>query len=281
MEVVQTIEEIRAAQSEGTCVSWALVPTMGALHEGHLTLVRQARAENDRVAVSVFVNPTQFNNADDLKNYPRDLERDVALLEKEGVDLVWAPTPEIMYPPDFQTHVTVTDVTQPLEGAHRPGHFEGVATVVAKLFNAIQPSRAYFGQKDAQQVAVIRQMIRDLNFNVELVVVPIVREPDGLAMSSRNALLNPAQRKAATVLYRALTAAAEQWQSGQHNADALRETLAGTIAAEPLARAEYVSVADPVTLLEIEGEAERALMSMAVYVGEVRLIDNMLLGVEE
>jgi len=280
MQVVQTIDEVRAIRRADPLASWGLVPTMGALHEGHLSLVRQARQENDRVAVSVFVNPKQFNNPDDLARYPRDLERDIALLEREGVDLVWAPTEAIMYPPDFQTTVTVAEVAKPLEGAYRPGHFQGVATVVAKLFNVVEPTRAYFGQKDAQQVVVIRQMVRDLGFNLEVRVCPTVREPDGLALSSRNALLNPAAREAATVLFRALSAAVEEWQDGWREAQHLREIMADIIEAERLARLEYVSVADPVTLAELEGDVERALLSMAVYIGDVRLIDNMLVGEE-
>ncbi|HOA23594.1 MAG TPA: pantoate--beta-alanine ligase [Aggregatilineales bacterium] len=280
MQVVQTIDEVRAIRRADPLASWGLVPTMGALHEGHLSLVRQARQENDRVAVSVFVNPKQFNNPDDLARYPRDLERDIALLEREGVDLVWAPTEAIMYPPDFQTTVTVAEVAKPLEGAYRPGHFQGVATVVAKLFNVVEPTRAYFGQKDAQQVVVIRQMVRDLGFNLEVRVCPTVREPDGLALSSRNALLNPAEREAATVLFRALSAAVEEWQDGWREAQHLREIMADIIEAERLARLEYVSVADPVTLAELEGDVERALLSMAVYIGDVRLIDNMLVGEE-
>ena len=280
MQVVQTIDEVRAIRRADPLASWGLVPTMGALHEGHLSLVRQARQENDRVAVSVFVNPKQFNNPDDLARYPRDLERDIALLEREGVDLVWAPTEAIMYPPDFLTTVTVAEVAKPLEGAYRPGHFQGVATVVAKLFNVVEPTRAYFGQKDAQQVVVIRQMVRDLGFNLEVRVCPTVREPDGLALSSRNALLNPAEREAATVLFRALSAAVEEWQDGWREAQHLREIMADIIEAERLARLEYVSVADPVTLAELEGDVERALLSMAVYIGDVRLIDNMLVGEE-
>lgn len=281
MRVVQTIAEVRAIRRADSALTWGFVPTMGALHEGHLSLVRRARAECDRVAVSIFVNPIQFNNPGDLAAYPRTLERDCELLRAEDVDLVWAPDEAIMYPPGFQTYITVEQVTRPLEGAHRPGHFRGVATVVAKLFNVVQPQRAYFGQKDAQQAAVIRQMVRDLAFDLEIVVCPIVREPDGLAMSSRNVRLNPAERAAATVLYRALSAAAAAWQQGRRDADALRGLMQATIAAEPLARADYVSAADPVTLDELQGEVSRALLSMAVFVGEVRLIDNMLVGVEE
>ena len=280
MRTVKTVEEVRAVRWADPALSWGFVPTMGALHEGHLSLVRRARAENDRVAVSIFVNPIQFDRAADLATYPRTPERDAQLLETEGVDLVWAPDEAIMYPPGYQSYITVEEVARPLEGAHRPGHFRGVATVVAKLFNVVQPTRAYFGQKDAQQVAVIRQMVRDLAFNLEIVVCPIVREPDGLAMSSRNTHLSPAERRAATVLYRALSAAVADWEAGQRDADHLRETMAQVLAAEPLARVDYVSAADPVTLAELSGQADHALLSMAVFVGETRLIDNMLVGEE-
>src|SRR5512140_379911 len=206
MQVISTIEEFRKAKAT-LPGSWGLVPTMGFLHEGHLSLVKRAHAENDHVAVSIFVNPTQFGPNEDLAAYPRDLPRDLEMLRQAGADLVWTPTPEVMYPPNFQTWGTVEEVTRPLEGGMRPGHFRGVATVVAKLFNAVQPDRAYFGQKDAQQVAVIRRMLADLNFNLEVVVCPIVREPDGLAMSSRNTYLDPQERQAALVLSKALEAA--------------------------------------------------------------------------
>ncbi|NLF75366.1 MAG: pantoate--beta-alanine ligase, partial [Chloroflexi bacterium] len=225
-----------------------------------------------------FVNPIQFDRRADLEAYPRQLERDCALLEAEGVDLVWAPDEATVYPPGFQTYVTVEEVTKVLEGAARPGHFRGVTTVVAKLFNVFQPTRAYFGQKDAQQAAVIRQMARDLSFNLEIVVCPIVREPDGLAMSSRNLLLKPEERPAALVLKRALDAARAAWETGERDGERLRAIMRAIIAAEPLARLDYVSAADPVTLAEIDGEASAALLSMAVFVGQVRLIDNTLLG---
>ena len=279
MQVVNTLEELREAR--GALVgSLGLVPTMGALHRGHLSLVERARAENDHVAVSVFVNPTQFGPGEDLNRYPRDLDRDLAALEPLGVDLVWVPPVEAVYPPGFQTWVTVEDVSAPLEGKHRPGHFRGVATVVAKLFNAVTPDRAYFGQKDAQQVVVIRQMVRDLNFPVEMRVCPIVREADGLALSSRNVYLNPAERQAATVLHRALSAAQQALGQGSTDADMLRAVMSSTIAAEPLAREEYVSVADPETLAELEqvDPARGALLSLAVRVGKTRLIDNCLVG---
>ncbi len=276
MHTIRTISEVRAARWAGGLQSWGLVPTMGALHEGHLSLVRLAKAQNDRVAVSIFVNPRQFNNPADLAKYPRTLETDLALLDREGVDLVWMPPVEEVYPPGFQTTVTVEEVSRPLEGASRPGHFQGVATVVAKLFNVFQPTRAYFGQKDAQQVAVIRQMVRDLAFNLEIVVGPTVREADGLAMSSRNVRLNPAERAAAPVLYAALFGAAEAWRHGERDADRLREMMHRLIAGEPLARIDYVSAADPSTLEELHGPAESALLSMAVFIGETRLIDNVV-----
>jgi pantoate--beta-alanine ligase len=280
MDVIGTIEGIRAVRLAYEGQSLGLVPTMGYLHEGHLALVRRARAENDRVAVSIYVNPKQFAPTEDLGRYPRDLERDLSLLQHEQVDFVFAPDDATMYPPDHQTAVSVTSVTQPLEGARRPTHFQGVTTVVAKLFNIIRPTRAYFGQKDAQQALVIRQMARDLNFDLEIVVCPTVREPDGLAMSSRNKYLTAEQRPAATVLYRALRAAEARWRSGVREGDALRAAMMDVLVAEPLARVDYVSAADPVTLREWAGEippGAGALASLAVYVGQTRLIDNFLL----
>ena len=279
MKIVHTLEELQAARKElpGPV---GFVPTMGFLHDGHLSLVRAARADNASVVVSIFVNPAQFGPAEDLDAYPRDLPRDLALVEGAGTDLVWVPDQAVMYPPGYQTWVDVEQVTQPLEGGMRPGHFRGVATVVAKLFNAVQADRAYFGQKDAQQVVVIRQMARDLNFPVEVIICPIEREPDGLAMSSRNIYLNPAERAAATVLSKALNAARAQFEGAEEplTGAALRETMEGIIQAEPLARLQYVSVADPDTLQEIDGEITRGLLSMAVYVGRTRLIDNLGLG---
>ena len=254
-----------------------LVPTMGYLHEGHLSLIRRAREDCEHVAVSIFVNPTQFGPKEDLSKYPRDLERDLGLIEPLGVDLVWMPTAEIMYPDGYQTWVDVETVTRPLEGAMRPGHFRGVTTVVAKLFNAVQPQRAYFGQKDAQQAAVIRQMTRDLNFPIEIVVCPIVREPDGLAMSSRNVYLEPEQRKAATVLYRALNAARNLYKNGERDAEGLRQKMKEVIASEPLVQMQYVSCADYDTLQELETVTGKTLLSMAVFLGKTRLIDNLVL----
>jgi pantoate--beta-alanine ligase len=277
MMIVSTLDELRSARSMlGEPVG--LVPTMGYLHEGHLSLVRRAADECVSVVVSIFVNPTQFGPSEDLAAYPRDLERDLRLLEPLGVDLVWTPTPQIMYPNGYQTWVEVEALTGPLEGAMRPGHFRGVTTVVAKLFNGVHPARAYFGQKDAQQAAVIRQMARDLNFPLEIVVCPTVREPDGLAMSSRNAYLDPEQRQAATVLYRALCAAKDAYEAGERDAETLRVLMRETLAAESLARMQYVSCADYDTLEELDQITGKALLSMAVYVGKTRLIDNFVLG---
>jgi pantoate--beta-alanine ligase len=276
MEVVQTVAEVRRIRVEGKG-SWGLVPTMGFLHAGHISLVERARRENDHVGVSIFVNPTQFAPTEDLAAYPRDLARDLRLLEAAGADLVWTPPVEEVYPPGFQTYVTVEEVTRPLEGAARPAHFQGVATVVAKLFNVFQPDRAYFGQKDAQQAVVIRQMARDLDFPLEVVICPIVREPDGLALSSRNIYLTPEQRAAAPVLNRALRAARDAWQVGEHDGEALRGIMQGVLASEPLAQPDYVSAADPITLQELGDAGRGVLLSMAVRIGRARLIDNMRL----
>ena len=277
MMIVSTFEELRSARSllDGKL---GLVPTMGYLHEGHISLVRRARAECDSVAVSIFVNPTQFGPNEDLSKYPRDLERDLHLLEEAGVDLVWTPAPEVMYPAEFQTWVEVAEMTRPLEGAQRPGHFRGVTTVVTKLFNAVQPTKAYFGQKDAQQAAVIRQMTLDLNFPIEIVVCPIVREPDGLALSSRNVYLDADQRQAATVLYRSLSAAKEEYEQGERDAEKLRRKMKEVIMSEPLAQMQYVSCADYDSLQEWEMVTGKTLLSMAVFFGKTRLIDNFVLG---
>jgi pantoate--beta-alanine ligase len=278
MKTVVTLQELRQARLE-LPNPLGLVPTMGYLHAGHHSLVERARQECASVAASIFVNPTQFSPKEDLASYPRDIQRDLGLLEQAGADLVWMPTPEIMYPPGYQTWVEVEHLTKPLEGAMRPGHFRGVTTVVAKLFNAVQPHKAYFGQKDAQQAAVIRRMALDLNYPLEVVVCPIIREPDGLAMSSRNTYLDGPQRQAAGVLRRALLAAQAAFKGGEHQAEALRQAMLDILHAEPLAGPQYVSCADPDTLQEIEGEAPPgALLSMAVYVGKTRLIDNAFLG---
>ncbi len=276
MMIVSTLDELRAARALLEA-PLGLVPTMGYLHEGHLALVRRARQECASVAASIFVNPTQFAPTEDLSKYPRDLERDLRLLSETGVDLVWTPTPEVMYPPEFQTWVQVESLSLPLEGAVRPGHFRGVTTVVAKLFNAVQPQRAYFGQKDAQQAAVIQRMASDLNFPIEIIICPTVREPNGLAMSSRNSYLSPQERQSAAVLYRALSAARDAHQHGERSAGRLRTIVSEAIAAEPLARLQYISCADFFTLQEVEVVEHKTLLSLAVFFGKTRLIDNFIL----
>ncbi len=276
MRKVITIKDLRDARA-ALPEPIGLVPTMGFLHEGHLSLVKRACNELASVVVSIFVNPTQFAPTDDLDAYPRDLERDAALLREAGADLLWIPSPEVMYPPDYQTWVTIDKITKPLEGAKRPGHFRGVTTIVTKLFNAVQPQVAYFGQKDAQQVAVIRQMVRDLNMPIKIVASPIVRERDGLAMSSRNTYLNPEERQAALVLSKSLQRAKSDYENGERNAEVLRGKMEEIINAEPLARLEYVSCADYDSLKELKKIEGKALLSMAVYIGRTRLIDNLIL----
>jgi len=277
MKVVEELAELREIRAS-LAKPVGLVPTMGFLHEGHLSLVRRARQECASVGVSIFVNPTQFGPTEDLANYPVDLERDLDLLKAERVDVVWTPNASTMYGPGYQTWVEVEALARYLEGEIREGHFRGVATVVTKLFNSFQPDRAYFGQKDAQQAAVIRRLVQDLNFPIEVVVCPTVREADGLAMSSRNSYLSPEERKAATVLYRALSAARQLFDSGEREADTFRTEMATVLASEPGARSEYASVANPLTLEEQHGPIEKALLSMAVFIGKTRLIDNMTVG---
>jgi len=253
------------------------VPTMGYLHEGHLALVKRARAENRWVIASIFVNPAQFGPQEDFNDYPRDPQRDLAMLEKEKTDIVFMPSVAEMYPAQFNSRVEVNKVTERLEGASRPGHFRGVTTVVAKLFNIIQPTKAYFGQKDAQQAIVIRKMVADLNMNLEIVTIPTVREPDGLAISSRNTYLNPQQRQAAAVLYQALSLAQQLWAQGEKNAQLLRQEMTGLIQKQPLATIDYVSIADADTLDELDTDRSPALVSLAVKIGSTRLIDNIVL----
>jgi pantoate--beta-alanine ligase len=250
---------------------------MGFLHEGHLSLVRKAKEENDIVFVSIFVNPTQFAPNEDLDSYPRDLERDLRLLSELDVDVVFTPGEETMYPPGFQTDISVKQVSKLLEGRARPTHFKGVAVVVAKLINIIDPAKAYFGQKDAQQCVLIKRMVEDLNFDVEIVVCPIVRERDGLAMSSRNARLSANDRAAAPIVYQSLLSAFNSFLEGERNGDKLRKQISETLGSEPAARIDYVSVADPITLEELSIVEKGALMSTAVYFGDIRLIDNILL----
>ncbi|HNK63363.1 MAG TPA: pantoate--beta-alanine ligase [Anaerolineales bacterium] len=277
MEIVSSLFELRAARLSlnGTV---GLVPTMGYLHEGHLSLVSRAKAENQHAIVTIFVNPAQFGPSEDLSKYPRDLERDLNLLRPLGVDMVWTPTAEVMYPSGYQTWVEVDALTKGLEGAMRSGHFKGVTTIVAKLFNATQPHKAYFGQKDAQQAAVIRRMAVDLNFPLEVIVCPTTREADGLAMSSRNKYLSEAERKAATVLFRALSAARDLYEAGERDATQLRIKMKGVLGSEPLAQVQYVSCADYDTLEELDTVTGKTLLSMAVFLGKTRLIDNFVLG---
>lgn len=278
MKIVENISELRNELSKLER-PLGFVPTMGFLHEGHLSLVRKAREGNPSVVVSIFANPTQFAPEEDLENYPRDIKRDLELLAAEGADLVWIPTVEIMYPEGYQTWVEVEGLSTLLEGSFRPTHFRGVTTVVAKLFNAVGPDRAYFGQKDAQQAAVIQQMARDLDFPIEIVVCPIVREDDGLAMSSRNTYLDENERVAARCLSRGLFLARDAFLSGERRAETLTRIVSDEIKAEALADLQYVSCADPEMLVELKGEVSSCLISMAVYVGKTRLIDNILLGV--
>ena len=257
--------------------SVGLVPTMGALHEGHLSLMRRARAENGFVVASIFVNPTQFGPGEDYAKYPRQPEEDLELCGQAGVDAVFAPPVEELYPKDFGLFIDPGPVAQPLEGVSRPGHFRGVATVVAKLFNIVVPDRAYFGQKDAQQVAVDKHLVRDLNFGVEIVVGPTVREPDGLAMSSRNAYLNPGERQAALVLARALDVARELVAAGERQATRVAAAMAEEVVQEPLAELEYAAVVDPETFADLEGLDRPALALLAARIGQTRLIDNLKL----
>jgi len=280
MEVASTVAELRAlrrAMSGDT----GFVPTLGYLHEGHLSLLRAAKAQNAHTVTSIFVNPTQFNEPSDFDVYPRDTERDLTLLREEGVDVVFTPSDEEMYPEGAATTVDVAGLTERLEGAARPGHFEGVTTVVAKLFNIVRPTRAYFGRKDAQQLVVIRRMVEDLQMDVEIVDLPTVREPDGLAMSSRNAMLSPEEREAATVLSKSLRLANERYAEGERDAEAIRNAMVTLLGEEPLARVDYVSVADTQTLEEIDRMDSEALVSLAVRIGDVRLIDNVTLLAHE
>jgi pantoate--beta-alanine ligase len=271
--VLRTRADLRAALA-ASARPIGLVPTMGWLHDGHTSLIERARADNATVVVSIFVNPRQFGESADFTRYPRNEARDVAVCEAAGVDLVFAPSVDEVYPPGFDTTVTVGAIARPLEGAARPGHFEGVATVVAILFALVGAERAYFGAKDAQQVRVIRRMALDLALPTEVVALPTVREVDGLAMSSRNARLTPAARAAAPVVHRALLDARARYEAGERSAEALRAVMRATLAAEPLADVDYVSVADDGSLQELDTVDRPALLSLAVRFGDVRLIDN-------
>jgi pantoate--beta-alanine ligase len=279
MKIFRTIEEMRTACRAARSARKRLgfVPTMGALHEGHLSLVRAAKTSCDVVAASVFVNPTQFGPNEDLAKYPRTFERDRDLLEKEGVHLLFAPSAEEMYPQGATTWVTVEELSGKLDGRSRPGHFRGVTTVVAKLFHIVEPDAAFFGQKDAAQVAIIRRMVRDLNLAVEIVACPIVREPDGLAMSSRNAFLDPQQRQHALLLHRALTHVKKSWDAGERDAEKLKAAGCKEIAAEKSVRLDYLEIVDPNTLDPMESVSSGALVAIAAFVDPTRLIDNILL----
>jgi pantoate--beta-alanine ligase len=279
MQVIDNISELRSARA-ALSGRIGLVPTMGALHDGHLSLVRAAQQANDAVIVTIFINPAQFAADEDLSKYPRDLPGDLDKLAAAGVDLVFTPTPDVMYPPGFQTWVNVTQVSQGLEGAARPDHFRGVATVVSKLFNLTQPQAAYFGQKDAQQVVVVKRMTHDLNFPLKIVVCPTAREIDGLALSSRNVYLSPEQRAAVPVLYQSLNMAAKLYEQGERSPVELRRRIQAMISEQPLAQLEYVSVADAATLHELDTSSDMPmLVSLTARFGMTRLLDNMLLPV--
>lgn len=276
MEIVKTVEEVRAQvkqwRAEGLSVG--LVPTMGYLHKGHRSLIERAVQENDRVVVSVFVNPIQFGPKEDLASYPRDLERDKALCKSAGADLIFHPTPDDMYTKNFSTFIDMDTMTKGLCGKTRPIHFRGVCTVVGKLFNIVQPDRAYFGEKDAQQLAVIRHMVEDLNFNLEVVGCPIIREDDGLAKSSRNTYLSPEERKAATILYKGLEKGRELFEAGERDAEVIKQAVTEVIESEPLAKIDYVEIVDWKTLDPVKKIFDSVLNAVAVYIGKTRLIDN-------
>lgn len=278
MQIVATVEEVRAQvrawRQEGLSVG--LVPTMGYLHEGHKSLIDKAVEQNDRVVVSVFVNPIQFGPGEDLATYPRDLDRDAVLCENAGANLIFHPEPENMYFDDFCTYIDMDGLTKGLCGKTRPTHFRGVCTVVGKLFNIVQPDRAYFGQKDAQQLAVIRRMVRDLNFNLEIVGCPIIREEDGLAKSSRNTYLSPEERKAAVILHKGLTRGEELANQGEKNANVVKAAIREVIESEPLAKIDYVEIVDFDNMQEIETLERPFLAAVAVYIGKTRLIDNFI-----
>jgi pantoate--beta-alanine ligase len=273
--IAETRAACRAAHASGRRVG--LVPTMGALHEGHLSLVRAAKAMCDAVAVSIFVNPAQFGPNEDLSRYPRPFERDCQLLEKEGIDILFAPRVEATYPPGAVSWVLVEGLSEKLDGGSRPGHFRGVTTIVAKLFHIVEPDVAFFGQKDAAQLAVIRRMVQDLNFAVEIVACPIVREPDGLAMSSRNAYLNRDERVRALALQRSLQEARKQFLAGERSAAKLISIGKEVLAGEPVVRLDYFEIVDPDTLEPIERVSQKALVAVAAFVGKTRLIDNLML----
>ena len=277
MKIARFISEMKALRKQCTG-KVGLIPTMGYLHEGHLQLVRNAKGDNQVAVVSIFVNPTQFAPNEDFKAYPRDFDRDCELLRNVGADIVFAPSDSEMYPPGYNTWVNVQGITQHLEGRSRPTHFQGVTTVCNKLFNIVQPDKAYFGQKDAQQALVIQKMVRELNMNLEIIVCPTVREADGLAMSSRNTYLTPQERPSANVLYRSLMLAQNMYAGGERNAAKIKSAMIELISQVAGASTEYVSIADIDTLTEVEKISGRVLVSLAVRIGKPRLIDNIVLG---
>lgn len=279
MKIITSPKEMQAyvkrARADGKTVG--LVPTMGAFHEGHLSLMRRARAENDIVVTSIFVNPTQFGPKEDYNAYPRDLENDSKMAEKIGVDVIFAPSVKDMYPQGYATFVNVERITEKMCGASRPGHFRGVATVVTKLFNIIPAHKAYFGQKDAQQCVVIKRMSEDLNFDIDIVILPTVRENDGLAMSSRNKYLSDEERRSALVLFKSLSMAKELIRSGELNSEKIRQKMLDIINAEPLARVDYISIVDAETLEDLNEIKDNTLIALAVFIGKTRLIDNIII----
>ncbi len=280
MELITKINKLKAvvrkARAAGLRIGF--VPTMGALHEGHLSLVKKARESADVVVVSIFVNPLQFSPSEDFAKYPRNLSHDVELLTRYAVDFVFAPTPDEFYAKDFETRIDVGDLADKMCGRHRPGHFAGVATVVAKLFTLVEPQIAFFGQKDAQQAIIVRRMAADLKFPVEVSICPIVREPDGLAMSSRNVYLSPDQRRAAPILYQSLRRAAALILAGERQAEAIRRAIEETLASEPLAKPQYVAIVDTIRLEPVSVVNETTLIALAVHIGDTRLIDNILVS---
>jgi pantoate--beta-alanine ligase len=280
MRLVHTVAEMKKIVNDilKSGKSIGFVPTMGYLHKGHLSLVEAARKENDVVVVSIFVNPTQFGPNEDYNRYPRDLERDLRLLEPIGVDYVFNPSVEEMYPAMYSTYVEEVELSKYLCGASRPGHFRGVCTVVTKLFNIVKPTKAYFGQKDAQQFRVLKRMVRDLNMDVEMIEMPIVREEDGLAMSSRNVYLNPEERKEATRLYKSLLKAKELIESGERDVQKIKSEML-KILDHPLLKVDYVEVVDEETLRPVEKIERKVIVALAVFVGKARLIDNMIFEV--
>jgi pantoate--beta-alanine ligase len=279
LQIIKSIRELdnQLQQARRKGMKVALVPTMGFLHEGHLSLVRAANMENDLVVVSIFVNPTQFGPGEDYDTYPRDLENDVIKLQETGIEYIFAPDVEELYPEGYSTFVEVEGITDKLCGHFRPGHFRGVTTIVSKLFNIIKPDRAYFGEKDYQQLIVIKKMVRDLNMPVQIKGLPIIREEDGLAMSSRNRYLNSEERKAATVLYKALQNAKKMVYNGERDADQIKKEMLSFINKEPLVSIDYVSVVDPETLEDLDKIKDSVLLALAVYIGDTRLIDNVLI----